>query len=126
MIKISTTPLTLFFSLCLLISACTIQVGGAPTKTDNIQQQAWAEIDNGALLIDVRSPEEYSEGHLDKAINIPHTEIGSRLSELNQDQAIVLYCRSGGRAGQAQKILHDNGYTKVLNAGGYSQLLAKR
>lgn len=87
-------------------------------------EQAASLIKGGAVVIDVRSPAEYAEGHVDGALNIPHTEIASRLAEIagHQNDPIVLYCRSGRRAGLAEATLQEQGFTNVLNAGGYETL----
>lgn len=87
-------------------------------------QEAWKRINAGALLIDVRSNEEYESGHLPGAINIPHTEISSHLSLIgdNKNREIVLYCRSGRRSGLALEELTKLGYKNAFNAGGYQTL----
>lgn len=76
--------------------------------------------------IDVRSAEEYAQGHHSQAVNIPHTIIASKIEALTPDKssAINVYCRSGKRAGIAQKTLQDMGYTKVTNIGGYQNAKA--
>ena len=76
------------------------------------------------LIIDVRSEEEFSAGHFSSAINIPHDEIASRIEELRQHahKGIILYCHSGARAAEAEKVLKSNGFTKVINAGGYDAI----
>lgn len=82
-------------------------------------------IKNADLLLDVRTPQEYASGHLDGAINIPHDQILARLSEIEQykDSSVVLYCKVGGRASQAQAVLIRSGFSNVINAGGYDDLL---
>ncbi len=89
---------------------------------------AWGEIQHGALLVDVRSAEEFAKGHLEGAINVPHTEVASRLSEFGADKGrqIVVYCRSGRRSGIAREVLMAHGFSKVSNAGGYEDLLAAK
>lgn len=79
------------------------------------------------IWIDVRSPEEYAEGHLQNAINIPVERIVEQISQVNPDKGkpINLYCRSGYRAGLALQELNKLGYTNVTNHGGYKELLAK-
>ena len=56
-----------------------------------------------ALVLDVRSQEEFQEGHVPGAINVPHDELASRLSELSggTQRPVVVYCERGGRAGMA-------------------------
>jgi phage shock protein E len=88
--------------------------------------EGMALVSRGALLVDVRSAEEFSTGHVEGAINIPHLDVEKRLSEFgeNRDRQIVLYCRSGHRAGLAQESLKALGYTQVFNAGGYEAWLS--
>ena len=73
--------------------------------------------------IDVRSVGEYESGHVDGAVNIPHTEIAARIVEVtgDKDDVIYLYCRSGRRSGIAQSVLEDAGFTNVVNIGGLSE-----
>ena len=81
---------------------------------------------DGAVLLDVRTPEEYAEGHVDGAVNIPHDALPSRISEVetladsDKSTPIVVYCRSGHRAGIAKQSLLDAGFQRVTNLGGMS------
>ncbi|MEE4293425.1 MAG: rhodanese-like domain-containing protein [Xanthomonadales bacterium] len=74
-----------------------------------------------AYWVDVRSPGEYRGGHVSEAVNIPHTEITQRISEVttDPDATLYLYCRSGNRSGKAKKALEQAGFTSVVNVGGY-------
>ena len=76
----------------------------------------------GLVWIDVRSDGEYQSGHVDHALNIPHTEIKDRILEAvpDKDAPVYLYCRSGRRSGFALKALQELGYTNAINVGGYS------
>jgi phage shock protein E len=78
-----------------------------------------ALIKNGALVIDVRSPGEFSGGHIAEAINIPLNVISRDIQNHvpAKDQSIIVYCHSGGRSASAKKILEQGGYTQVVNAG---------
>ena len=78
-----------------------------------------------AVWIDVRTPAEYAAGHKDDAQNIPHDVIGERIAALNlsKDADIMLYCRSGKRAGMAQSTLNGMGYQHVTNVGGLADAL---
>ena len=80
------------------------------------------------IWIDVRSSEEFSQGHLPGAVNIVHTEISSKIGSVTVDKnaEIKLYCRSGRRSGLAEAALKELGYSKVQNVGGYEELLAKQ
>ena len=80
------------------------------------------------VIIDVRTPQEFSEGHIDGAINIPYDQIESNLSLLNKikkEDNILLYCRSGHRAGIAKQTLGTLGYKNVQNGGGMDSLMPK-
>ena len=64
----------------------------------------------GALLLDVRTPDEYAQGHVPGARNLPVHELPARLGELMQDQHVVVYCRSGARSASARAILTHAGF----------------
>lgn len=85
---------------------------------------ACASTPTNTVWLDVRSAEEFASGHVDGAINIPHTEIAARIGELQlpQDANIALYCGSGRRAGIAIETLQQLGYTNLTNHGGYDAL----
>ena len=72
------------------------------------------------LILDVRSSREYAAAHVPGAINIPHTELAGRLSELGIDKSdeLVVYCRSGRRAALAEQVLAEAGYTSVRSLEG--------
>lgn len=73
----------------------------------------------GAVLIDVRTKEEYTERKIEGSINLPLDEI-QKITSVVPDKAtpIFLHCRSGKRSGKAQKILTSMGYTNAVNIGG--------
>ncbi|MEW5737880.1 MAG: rhodanese-like domain-containing protein [Myxococcota bacterium] len=72
---------------------------------------------DGALLLDVRSPSEFHEGHLPRAQNIPVGELPYRLGELGPTRRpVVVYCRSGGRSSRAAAVLCEAGF-KVRDLG---------
>ena len=73
----------------------------------------------GAVLLDVRTPEEYAGGHIAGSRNLPLQAI-TRVGEEIPDKAtpVFLYCQSGGRSRRAAAFLEKTGYEKVLNIGG--------
>ena len=79
----------------------------------------------GAILIDVRSNQEYREGRLQGAINIPDFEIETRIEREipKKNQLIVLYCQYGGRSRNAMLIMKNMGYTNVYNLYGGLEML---
>ena len=78
-----------------------------------------AEEDN-FILLDVRTPEEFADGHIPGALNIPNESIGENdIAELpDKEQRIYVYCRSGNRSKQASAKLVNLGYTNVVEIGG--------
>ncbi len=81
-----------------------------------------------AVIIDVRTAEEFASGHVEGAVNIPHEQIAqgiSSLKHLRKGSLIVLYCRSGRRSGIAAETLERLGYTRVINAGSKEDLTAR-
>ncbi|MCP3100765.1 rhodanese-like domain-containing protein [Myxococcus sp. K15C18031901] len=86
-----------------------------------VRQEAHRRVQEGATLVDVRSPEEFAEGHLPGAVNIPVDDLSARLGELGgPDTSIVVYCRSGARSGRAERLLKEQGFRNVLSLGAMS------
>lgn len=80
-------------------------------------------IDDGALVVDVRTPEEFAEGHVPGALNVPLDEIVQRSAELGDpSRQIILYCRTGNRSGQAIARLHRQGFRAMTNGGGLDNM----
>jgi len=100
----------------------------ANSSSESVERKAWEMIRQGALLVDVRTPQEYEAGHLEGALLIPYDQIPQRLAEFGEDKSrpIVVYCRSGRRAGVAEQTLRKAGFTNVLNAGGYEAMKAAK
>ncbi|GAL29746.1 phage shock protein E [Vibrio variabilis] len=85
-------------------------------------QRGWQWIEEGAMVIDVRTPSEFNEDHLDQAVNYPLSELDKYIGNLDKSQPIVLYCRSGNRSGQALQYLSSKGFTALHNAGGLNEM----
>jgi phage shock protein E len=64
-----------------------------------------------ATLLDVRTPGEFAEGHVDGAINVPLQALPAGAASVDRDRPVVVYCQSGGRSAQARSILSAEGYT---------------
>ncbi len=73
------------------------------------------------LILDVRTADEYASGHVPGAVNISHTELADRMSEITvaKDDEIIVYCRSGHRAGIAEKMLSEAGFTNIRDMEGH-------
>lgn len=78
--------------------------------------------------IDVRTAEEYAQGHVKGAINIPFEEIGSQINSITRDvdSEVRVYCRTGRRSGIAKDTLNGMGYDNVINEGGYEDLVRRK
>jgi phage shock protein E len=74
------------------------------------------------FLVDVRQPDEFKAGSVIGALNIPLGNIQSRLNDFKGKEHIVVFCRSGARAGQAARILAKNGIENISNGGNWQQV----
>ncbi|WP_299229176.1 rhodanese-like domain-containing protein [Sulfurihydrogenibium sp.] len=76
--------------------------------------------EKNVIILDVRTPQEYQEGHISNAINIPVQILGQQLDKLNnfKDKKILVYCRSGHRSAIASQILDRAGFKNVYNLKG--------
>ena len=71
------------------------------------------------LLVDVRTPQEFSQGHIPGALNIPVDELRRRLGEFPRDRQIAVYCQVGQRGYLATRILQQAGFSAANIGGGY-------
>jgi len=79
-------------------------------------------VEAGARLVDVRTPQEFANGHIPGAVNMPVQDLERRMGELTgKDRPIVLYCRSGARSSNAARMLKSAGYTEVHDLGAMSR-----
>lgn len=107
-----------------LIIAIAVAVTFLPRLVGRISpKDAHVHLKNGAVVIDVRSREEFTSGHLPKAINLPLGEIETILPRRIKDknQVLLLHCHSGMRSGMAKKKLRILGYTNAFNLGSYGR-----
>jgi rhodanese-related sulfurtransferase len=81
-------------------------------------QTAYQKRQEGAFMLDVRSLEEWEEGHIPGATLIPLDQLSQRYGELPADQEIVIYCRSGNRSGNALTFLSQAGFTGIYSMDG--------
>lgn len=129
--------LTLVFAAVLAVSAvCFAEAQNAPADTQTAQtqaasyktltpQQAKLRIEQNAsiVILDVRTQEEYAEGHIPNAVLLPVDLIEAKSAEVakvlpDKDAEILVYCRSGKRAHRASQALADMGYTNIEHIGG--------
>jgi phage shock protein E len=110
--------------LAIALAACAIALAAMAAGPGSIEPKtlgeriAWA--DPSLLVLDVRTPAEYAAGHVPGAVNIPHAELGARIAELDgeRERDIVVYCRTGVRAGQALEVLDKAGFTRLFHLKG--------
>lgn len=76
----------------------------------------------GGKIVDVRTAQEFSSGHIRGSVNIPLHQLSSGVSRLDKKKAVILCCASGRRSGAARKILSAKGYAHVYNAGSWLRL----
>lgn len=78
------------------------------------------------IIIDVRSQEEYDEGHLaetDRHHDLMNGDFEAQLDSLDKDETYYLYCRSGNRSGKAASLMTQRGFENVYNIGGFQDLV---
>ena len=111
-----------FLLSLLLLTGCAAPAEQEPGYLQISTDEAIAmmEEENNYIILDVRTPEEFSDKHIPDAINIPNETIGTEdIPELpDKDQLILVYCRSGNRSKQASDKLVGLGYTNIVEFGG--------
>lgn len=117
-------------ALVMLLAACSSPAGNESGPASEAMggvyekitpEQAKEKMDKGGVtILDVRTAEEYAEGHIEGALNLPNEEIGEKEPEQleDKDAEILIYCRSGNRSRQAAEKLIAMGYTRVYDFGG--------
>lgn len=112
-------------ALAIGLAGCTLRDGGTAAKISPSEAVSIVK-DGKAVVIDVRTPEEFAAGHVEGARNIDveaatfRTEVGT----LSRNDEYVLYCRSGRRSADAARIMVGMGFTNVKDAGGFSDLVS--
>ena len=122
-----------------LIGGCADITGEAPTTETTIIEditpdEAYALIQDNRgnkdfIIIDVRTPEEYAGGHIEKTINLDYKSetFGDELDKLDRNKTYLIYCRSGGRSAGALDMMEELGFREVYNmVGGIVQWEAER
>ncbi len=104
------------------------QTASAAAPVAKNPQKARELIAQGAVVLDVRTPDEFGTGHLPTATNMPIGTFADHLADVDKLAAgdktkpIVVYCAAGGRAAKAKAQLDAAGYRNVVNGGGYDDL----
>ncbi len=90
-----------------------------PTEKNGLQEK----VQNGAVLLDVRTREEFQMGHVPGSINIPLFQLSGELKRLNRERPVVAICESGARSSQAVLYLKSNGF-EAFNGGGWRSFIS--
>lgn len=106
-----------------LIMTTAFILGSCGTGYKQISQDEAMKImeeESGYLIVDVRRPDEFAEGHIEGAINVPNEEIAEEMPEElpDKDQLLLIYCRTGRRSKEASEKLAKIGYKNVYEFGG--------
>ncbi|RAJ10188.1 rhodanese-like domain-containing protein [Arenibacter echinorum] len=115
---------TIFLFLVVLV----LQTGCSQEKKDKMPIGDFKqELLDNAILVDVRTPEEFGAGHLENADNINwyDADFSEQFKTVDKNKTIYLYCKMGGRSAKAQEKLESLGFTHVINLeGGYDAVKA--
>lgn len=79
---------------------------------------------SGAQIVDVRTPEEYRNGHIKNSVNIPLQQLNAEIDKLDLQKPVITCCASGMRSASAKAILTENGF-EAYNGGGWASLKDK-
>ncbi|WP_339657519.1 rhodanese-like domain-containing protein [uncultured Maribacter sp.] len=110
--------LRLFVLLVLLLNLACGQIDSKPIT--EITQEEISKV----ILLDVRTPQEFAQGHINGAINIDwfSDDFNAQVAEIDKDETIYVYCKKGGRSLKSQIRLKELGFLHVINLeGGYDQ-----
>ena len=111
-----------FILSLMLLSSCATSGSSAHSYRQISMDEAvkMMKDEKNYIILDVRRPDEYAEGHIPGAINVPNEEIGTaEIAKLpNKSQLILVYCRSGRRSKEAAAKLVNLGYTNIVEFGG--------
>ncbi len=113
--------IVVFAGMVLAVAAYYVQMGSGGSGYGNVDVgEAWDLIAEKAdlVILDVRTVSEYESGHLEGAVNIPVEVLSGRLSELNPDDELLVYCRTGNRSTTAVGVLRENGFDRVYHMDG--------
>ncbi len=95
-----------------------LSIFGVKSRNEKVKEA----LDRGAIIVDVRTPQEYKQGHVRSAMNVPLPNIESRVGTFQKKgKPVILCCRSGTRAGKAKKVLEKHGI-EAINGGSWGNI----
>lgn len=89
-------------------------------KFKKLKQQVPHYLKKGAIIVDVRTPQEFLNGSANGSINIPLNELNEKSNQLDKNKTILVCCASGARSGMAKSILTQKGFADVVNIGPWT------
>ena len=103
--------------------AALVALFGLNARAELSEAEARAHLKRGAVVVDVRTVEEFNTKHLTNVVNIPLADLKAKLPGVvtNKSQVVLLHCRSGRRSGVAERELRELGYTNAFNIGSFEQ-----
>ena len=113
------TQTLIYFGLAILAVIVLKRLFGGSKVAASIVKQ---KLEAGAIIVDVRTPDEFRDGAFPGAKNIPLADLGRRMAEIPKDKPVVLYCASGARSSSAARAMKQAGYADVINAGGLADM----
>ncbi len=121
----------LIISVLFIFSFCACNAQDRGTKVQDVGVEEFEKImrEEGAQLVDVRTTNEYREGHIKGAslYNIRNADFEESMDKLAKNKPVLVYCKSGGRSSRAANILKKKGFTKVYNLeGGFDEWSQKK
>jgi rhodanese-related sulfurtransferase len=102
----------------LLLAGCSSSASGVTNM--NVSEFSQKITETGVVTLDVRTPGEFAEGHIEGArlIDFQSGNFENEIAALDKNASYAVYCRSGNRSGQAVKVMQDAGFTNVFNMNG--------
>lgn len=108
----------LFLFVLFVVGSCNSQTGSFQLNTESFNKKRLAE--KNAILLDVRTPEEYARGFIHNALNIDYNnaQFENNINALDKEKTYLVYCLSGGRSGEAAKLMRAKGFKQVYELSG--------
>lgn len=110
-----------YFLFTIILSLVSLSIHAQIADTDTLRSLTARK---GTVIVDVRTVEEYNEGHIESSINIPLQTMGDSIESLKHYEKLIVICRSGKRSAKAKAELEEAGFTNVYNGGGWEHLKA--
>lgn len=117
----------IFLAVSLLaFVSCAGPQQSTPAQVQNLtpEQFKGARMDRKTVLVDVRTPEEFADSHLDGAVNSDYRggAFAQEIETWDKDKVYYLYCATGNRSGKAAELLQEAGFRHIYNVGGFTDL----